>query len=312
MPERYGRRLGKANLDILFNSGLKIEILGSDYQPIIWNILMMTINMIKLKGIGHNCSVIWSEKNPRVLETTHLPLFKQYRLKTREDLVVKFKDLINEPVKTLKDIYSKMLQELESWRNDYSNRKHCLASDVESNYKACKQFEEEIKAFEFEIKRFKYGISMIEDYDYIKNAFILMNKAFARSTKSYDSWRLFQIVFIVSLLPDVSVCEYGEEKIDNSFINKVDLLYFPTGGGKTEAFLGIIVFTLFFDRFRGKVSGNTAIVKYPLRLLSVQQVGRMADILASAEIERKNCQDIKDSDIFLWVIMLVMSIPLTL
>ena len=299
MPERYGRRLGKANLDILFNSGLKIEILGSDYQPINLEYFNDDYKYDKTqRGIGHNCSVIWSEKNPRVLETTHLPLFKQYRLKTREDLVVKFKDLINEPVKTLKDIYSKMLQELESWRNDYSNRKHCLASDVESNYKACKQFEEEIKAFEFEIKRFKYGISMIEDYDYIKNAFILMNKAFARSTKSYDSWRLFQIVFIVSLLPDVSVCEYGEEKIDNSFINKVDLLYFPTGGGKTEAFLGIIVFTLFFDRFRGKVSGNTAIVKYPLRLLSVQQVGRMADILASAEIERKNCQDIKDSDIF--------------
>jgi len=298
-PESYRKSTVKANLDILFNSGLKIEILGSDYQPINMEYFNDDYKYDKTqRGIGHNCSIIWNEENPKILETTHLPLFIQYRLKTREDLVVKFKDLINEPVKTLKDIHSKMLQELDNWRKDFNNRKHCLASDTESNNKACKQFEEEIKAFEFEINRFKYGISMIEDYDYIKNAFILMNKAFARSTKNYDSWRLFQIVFIVSLIPDVSVCEYGEQKIDKSFINKVDLLYFPTGGGKTEAFLGIIVFTLFFDRLRGKTSGNTAIVKYPLRLLSVQQVGRMADILASAEIERKNCQEIKNSDVF--------------
>ena len=109
-----------------------------------------------------------------------MPLFIQYKLKTREDLVVKFKDLINEPVKTLRDIYSKMLQELDNWRKDYNSRKHCLAPDAESNNKACKQFEEEIKAFEFEINRFKYGINMLEDYDYNKKCFVLMNKAFSR------------------------------------------------------------------------------------------------------------------------------------
>jgi hypothetical protein len=67
----------------------------------------------------------------------------------------------------------------------------------------------------------------------------------------------------------------------------VDILYFPTGGGKTEAFLGILVFNLFFDRLRGKNSGVTAMLKYPLRLLSVQQVQRVANVLAAAEMIRK-------------------------
>ena len=65
--------------------------------------------------------------------------------------------------------------------------------------------------------------------------------------------------------------------------NDIDILYFPTGGGKTAAFLGILVFNLFFDRLRGKDCGVTAILKYPLRLLSVQQVQRVSNILATAE-----------------------------
>ena len=70
-------------------------------------------------------------------------------------------------------------------------------------------------------------------------------------------------------------------------LSEVSLLYFPTGGGKTEAFLGVLVFNLFFDRFRGKNCGVTSILRYPLRLLSVQQVQRLANTLAQAEILRR-------------------------
>lgn len=304
IPETYGAghgksNSGKANIDVMFNSGLKIQIQGTEYQPIKMDYFADDYKYDKTqRGIGHNCSLIWNERTPQIIDTTHLPLFIQKRLKTREDLVVKFYDLIANPVNTLKNVYTQMQIELKSWQTDYEKRKDSLAANSKDNETACEKFKKEMKAFKFEIDRFKNGIDMIEDYDYVKEAFTLMNKSFVRSSKNYDSWRLFQIVFIVSLIPDVCVCEYGEKKIQKSFIDNVDLLYFPTGGGKTEAFLGITVFTLFFDRLRGKNAGNTAIIKYPLRLLSVQQVGRMADILASAEMERRNNRRTQNTDSF--------------
>src|SRR3546814_19369544 len=64
------------------------------------------------------------------------------------------------------------------------------------------------------------------------------------------------------------------------------LLYFPTGGGKSEAFFGLLIFNLFFDRLRGKARGVTALVRYPLRLLTQQQARRLLKILARAELVR--------------------------
>ena len=89
----------------------------------------------------------------------------------------------------------------------------------------------------------------------------------------------------------------NEEK-ERTTLGWVSLLYFPTGGGKTEAFLGVLVFNLFFDRFRGKSSGVTSILRYPLRLLSVQQVQRLANTLAQAELLRRSISEIKDTEEF--------------
>ena len=60
-----------------------------------------------------------------------------------------------------------------------------------------------------------------------------------------------------------------------------------TGGGKTEAFFGTLVFALFLDRLRGKRRGVTAMMHYPLRLLTVQQAQRLARLLARAEMVRR-------------------------
>ncbi|MDE6285085.1 MAG: helicase SNF2, partial [Bacilli bacterium] len=119
------------------------------------------------------------------------------------------------------------------------------------------------------------------------------NMAFKSSAKSYSAWRLFQIVFIVSLILDIVAHEpdlmLDDDTVAKAKTDDVDILYFPTGGGKTEAFLGVMIFNLFFDRLRGKECGVTAMLKYPLRLLSVQQVQRVSNILAEAEkIRRKN------------------------
>jgi hypothetical protein len=64
------------------------------------------------------------------------------------------------------------------------------------------------------------------------------------------------------------------------------LLYFATGGGKSEAFFGLLVFNVFLDRLRGKHRGVTALVRYPLRLLTLQQARRLMRILTNAELVR--------------------------
>jgi hypothetical protein len=68
------------------------------------------------------------------------------------------------------------------------------------------------------------------------------------------------------------------------------LLYFPTGGGKSEAFYGTLIFAMFLDRLRDKSRGVTAMIRYPLRLLTLQQGQRLLRLVTAAELVRINRQ----------------------
>jgi hypothetical protein len=123
-------------------------------------------------------------------------------------------------------------------------------------------------------------------------AWSAMNEAMARlgERKGYSEWRLFQLAFILANLPGFATRipefqkRYTAEVADYS--NAVSLLYFATGGGKSEAFLGLLVFVLLLDRLRGKECGVSAMLRYPLRLLTLQQAQRTAKTLAQAELVR--------------------------
>lgn len=281
----------KYRINTLFNSGMKINCKNTTLVPVEMNYFANDYKYDKrVYATGSNCNVE-CDINTNTIQTTHVPCYIQHRLITNNTRAVKFEDLINNPAETLDRTHKQMLAELEDWKKDFEARK---VSKTEKGEKltplGVKQFENEIKRFDIEIKRFRSGIDLIKKYNMIRDAFCYMNLAFKRSAKGYDSWRLFQIVFIVSLILDV-VAHEPELMIENDIKSKantdnVDILYFPTGGGKTEAFLGILIFNLFFDRLRGKECGVTALLKYPLRLLSVQQVQRVSNVLATAEIIR--------------------------
>lgn len=103
-------------------------------------------------------------------------------------------------------------------------------------------------------------------------------------------WRLFQMAFVLAHIPILAsrMPEFaGFYAKDHSDETVASLLYFPTGGGKSEAFYGTLIFNLFFDRLRGKERGVTAMIRYPLRLLTLQQAQRLLRILVHAEIIRK-------------------------
>ena len=120
-------------------------------------------------------------------------------------------------------------------------------------------------------------------------AWLLTNEAFAQyGGDRFTEWRLFQLAFILAHVPTLAsrMPEYANRFDADRDELSASLLYFATGGGRSEAFFGLLVFNLFLDRLRGKHRGVTALVRYPLRLLTLQQARRLMRILAKAELVR--------------------------
>ena len=161
--------------------------------------------------------------------------------------------------------------------------------------------------------RIREGIRLISDNEMVLDAFCFMNRVmfYQNSIKNYSkahgkgiecsfkdysdprkkandfAWRPFQIAFILMNIAGMVDPEHGDREI-------VDLLYFPTGGGKTEAYLGLMAFVIAFRRLRSGSEGDynldggvTAILRYTLRLLTTQQRDRITKMVVAAERVRQ-------------------------
>lgn len=222
------------------------------------------------------------------IRTDNIPIYYQKRLVTKDDLkeYVTFAKLIQDPIVNLNYILLKMEEDYGRCEDDFETRRSKLSSQ------ACLKYQNALREYKNEISRFHNGIKQIEYKDFVRKAFYYMNKTFQTKldgqSRNITGWRLFQIVFIVSMIGEVIHSEYRDDaSLTYADIDVANLLYFPTGGGKTEAFLGITVFAMFFDRLRGKTQGITAFLKYPLRLLAVQQLDRILAIVLQANVVRQ-------------------------
>lgn len=120
-------------------------------------------------------------------------------------------------------------------------------------------------------------------------AWLLTNEAFSLyGGERFTEWRLFQLAFILAHVPTLAsrMPQFADRFDAQRDELSASLLYFATGGGKSEAFFGLLIFNLFFDRLRGKLRGVTGLVRYPLRLLTLQQARRLMRILTRAELVR--------------------------
>ena len=135
-------------------------------------------------------------------------------------------------------------------------------------------------AFRDEMARIAHGLDLLRRDARLLRCFRLMNRAMHISARGkYEAWRPFQTGFLLANLRSVA-----DPSADSGV---ADIVWFATGGGKTETYLGLLVTAAFLDRLRGKEGGVTAWSRFPLRLLSLQQTQRFANALAGAEIIRR-------------------------
>ncbi len=145
-------------------------------------------------------------------------------------------------------------------------------------------------------KRIEDGIASLSDPKALE-AFRLANRAMAlaarqRFSRSQNirpsdvpapSWRPFQLAFLLMNLPGMADKHHLDREV-------VDLLFFPTGGGKTEAYLGLAAFTLVLRRLNYKdydYAGVSVLMRYTLRLLTLDQLGRASLLICALELLRK-------------------------
>lgn len=134
------------------------------------------------------------------------------------------------------------------------------------------------------LRRMESGIRLLEDNAQARLAFCFANRAVLEQA-SWGSdkplrWRPFQLGFILQCLPGLTDPEHPDRDI-------CDLLWFPTGGGKTEAYLGLTAYSLALRRLRHEHSYGTGVIsRYTLRLLAIQQFRRALKLITACELLR--------------------------
>jgi hypothetical protein len=168
--------------------------------------------------------------------------------------------------------------------------------------------------------RIESGIELLERSDDAFQAFILMNSAMVeqriRSERILSGrvdlrpediqarWRPFQLAFVLLCLKGLA----DEKDTDRDI---ADLLWFPTGGGKTEAYLGLIAFTIFLRRLTGRGAGVTSLMRYTLRLLTIQQFERATLLICCCESIRRSRNDLGSDEISIGLYVGRSATPLT-
>lgn len=146
--------------------------------------------------------------------------------------------------------------------------------------------------------RMQQGVAVLSDDSDALDAFRMANRsvrrALSRRNKGDDAtnpkWRPFQLAFLLLNLPGMASPGSPDRET-------VDLLFFPTGGGKTEAYLGLAAFAMVLRRLRNPGNGGRAgagvsvIMRYTLRLLTLDQLSRAAALVCALELERTEDPD---------------------
>jgi uncharacterized protein YifE (UPF0438 family) len=258
--------------------------------------------------------------NPLVaqaIETSFLPSYEVPMVETPtaqdnpdlDGLSLDMKDLAN---LSKDDLASKLSILVRAYRNWIDKQNSKIQQDSEAYKKYKHDIEENIENCIKTLARIEEGISLVASDNDAYDSFIFMNKVMwkqrVHSIFTYEkkagsnkqlvdfdieknrSWRAFQLAFILINIPGVTLLDHNDRSESSNAV--ADLLWFPTGGGKTEAYLGLSAYTMAIRRlqkvegYRGDY-GVAVLMRYTLRLLTLQQFQRASALICACEDERK-------------------------
>lgn len=250
---------------------------------------------------GHTCSATWEERDGRcaVVRTTWFPAATIYPTSHEGDR--ELQDLLsesdrarlfdarwlaecNDPAELAAGL-NHLPETYRSWIERQRARTESLDPDrlqqtASKNLDICER----------SARRMEEGISLLERDERVRRAFRIAQRAMALQHEEEGlQWRPFQLGFQLQSLASLADPDHDDRDL-------MDLLWFPTGGGKTEAYLALTAFILILRRLRpegetGDGGGVGVLTRYTLRLLTIQQFERSARLICALEGLRRDLLD---------------------
>lgn len=293
----------------------------------------------KTFAVGHGCSPAWADDDSEIVNTILTEAIPSYEIKPivpneLKSVALKMYDMSD---LATSEITSKLIQ-LNSEYEEWIDKQEAIAKE-ELKDEFFDTAMRHIGSCRACLKRMEEGVQLLKTNSTVSRAFKLMNRAMLLQQLHYGidtrnwivengnitglektiipdindpstwqknpdgslkvgSWRPFQIAFILINLHSMFEARHPDRQI-------VDLIWFPTGGGKTEAYLGLSAYTIFLRKLKDNTdSGTSVLMRYTLRLLTAQQFQRAAALICACEKirdENKNELGTERITIGLWV-----------
>lgn len=267
-------------------------------------------------AVGHGCAADWETEGERVvsIRSEALPVFEQAPVVPREGVEgaeLSMKKLAAADEMALLKACQALADGYRAWITERAAELEAdaqLASELKltgrrhlDNCREC-------------LRRIEDGISILGTHPIIRAAFQTMNQAMVEQREHYElsssdskrrtwtitdagalpsaqyvepaypdstAWRPFQLAFILMNIRSFLDPSHDERAL-------VDIIWFPTGGGKTEAYLGLAAFSILLRRLMDvDDAGTSVLMRYTLRLLTTQQFQRAASLICALERVRR-------------------------
>ncbi|WP_168914792.1 helicase-related protein [Microcella flavibacter] len=239
-------------------------------------------------GVGHGVSVDWgAADHPTAIRTAVMPAAEIPAIRARRgDGDFLRLDVLGDAeidIEALQSGLRSFIQDYRAWSEEVDRKAESVA---ERHRIAADAIGSEI---ERAIVRMEEGVELLGRDAATLTSFRLANRAMraqmlrSRSDSAEEPrWRPFQLGFILLSLASTVDGSHRDREL-------VDLIWFPTGGGKTEAYLGLAAIEMIRRRLvHGHAGGGTAVItRYTMRLLTAQQFQRAAILICALELLRR-------------------------
>ncbi len=247
-------------------------------------------------ALGHGAAVDWSLKNKRVNEirSEFIPAVEVPQVTADgggtdgDVLCLEHLAFFGQDIGNRADEMDKFVDEYGRWVATQKKGAQILSSREKNAGSRI------VQRMDLALMRMKKGVELLRRDKQAAHAFGIANEAMLlqmaqsdkiagkkRKTKDYK-WRPFQLAFLLMVIESA----VNEDCLDRDL---VDLIWFPTGGGKTEAYLGLVAFIIAWRRLTNPSSGGgtSVLMRYTLRLLTSQQYLRATRIICALELIRQ-------------------------